>query len=151
MSLPDDQRLEPAIAELIEPLTIFSDNRGRPCNGRAGRRVADKVHLGQDPMTNPVARVRQIVVRLVIDPCLSPRFEVAAEIGAADVEQRPNDIAAAGINSAEAGEPGSPNELQQEGLCLIVSGVTDGDPIGRRGLGHPVKKVVPEPAGGILD
>ena len=101
-------------------------------------------------MADPVTRVVEILVRLVFDPALSPCFEIPAEVAAAHLDQRANDDITARVDSAEAGEPGPPNELEQKGLCLVVASVTDGNPAGGSRLRRSMKEVVPEPARGVL-
>jgi hypothetical protein len=102
-------------------------------------------------VSNPIARIPKIFVGLVVHPCLTARFQETAKIAACDVQEWPHDFASAWINSAEARHSGPANQLQQESLCLIVTRVPDGDPIGRCGLGHPVKEVVPQTTRGVLD
>jgi hypothetical protein len=147
---PRNKCLEPALGEFIEPLTLFSDNRGRPCNGRAGSAARGKVQFRQDLVSDSITRVGEIFVRFVIHPRLTTGLEVTAKIVACDIEQGSNDFAASWKDSAQADRPSPANELEQERFGLIISRVAHRNLICRDGLRGPVKKVISQTPSGVL-
>ena len=62
------QRLQPGRGLRVEPLAVLPGQLGRPGQLGAGRPAVGGVQLGQDAMTDPVARIAQIGVGLVLDP-----------------------------------------------------------------------------------
>ena len=80
-------------------------------------------------MPDTIPRVRQIAVRLVIDPRFAPRVQVVAQLGAGRIEQRPDDRLPTRVDPAEAGQSGASNQLQQKRLCLVVARMADGNPV----------------------
>ena len=80
-------------------------------------------------MPDPIARVFEIGVRLVFDPRVSPGFEIVTQVGSTHLDEWPNHRVAAWKDSAQAGQARASNELEEEGLCLIVACVADGDAV----------------------
>ncbi len=113
-------------------------------------------------MADAVAGVGGVGVSGVFAPGLVGLMEEGFDVGAAGVEEGPEDLAGAGsgcvsrnqddgVDAAEALGPGSAEELHEDGLGLVVEGVGGEDGVGLAGGDEGVEKVVAEGAGGLLD
>jgi hypothetical protein len=147
---PNNEGIDSAIRQFIEPLTIFSDNGGCSCNGRAGGRTTRQVEFGQHLSPNAIAGIAQIFVGLVVDPALTTRLQVTTQLCSPHLQQRPNNRVTTRVDSTETREARPTNELEQEGLGLVIPSVTDSDAIRRDRFSHSVKEVVPQSTRGVL-
>ena len=102
-------------------------------------------------MTDAISRIVQQFVRFVLNPRLPAGCQEFAQIGPPDVEQRPDDRAALRVDSAQSGEAGAPNQLEQERLRLVIARMTDGDPISPGIGGGTMQEGIPGLARGILE
>jgi hypothetical protein len=139
------------LAQLVQPLSVFAEKRRRPRDGAAGGSTGRSIQLRQHFVPDAIPRILDIFVRLVLNPSLAARFQIVLEIGIGDLQQRPDDTAAPGIDARQAREPRAAHQLEQERLGLIVLRVTDGDAI-RPGLRRcTLQKGVSDAAGRIFD
>ena len=71
--------------------------------------------------------MRDVGVRGILAETQPVLVGVGAQLGARNLEQRPDDGAGARPDPGETRRPGAANQPQQEGLGLIVEAVADGD------------------------
>ncbi len=77
-----------------------------------------------------------------------PRLEICHHLGARGLEKRPGDVPCEGRHASQAGKARAPDHGEQDGLCLVVSRVPDGNAAIRAGCRSPPKKSVPGLASG---
>ena len=93
------------------------------------RRIEVGLEQGQQLGPHAVAGNADIAVGFVLDVRNAPRREVLAQIGAAALDQRPDDDAAARMHRGKSARTGSTQQPQQKRLGLIVTCVADRDHI----------------------
>jgi hypothetical protein len=55
------------------------------------------------------------------------------------------------MDARQPRQPRATHQLEQKGLCLVILGVPNGNPIGSNRVGRAIEKVVPQPPAGIFD
>ena len=75
----DRQCAEPLVAQLVEPLPIFADQGRGPGDSRPSRTASRTVQFRKDSVANPVARVVEVLVALILDPLLALGGQVRPE------------------------------------------------------------------------
>ena len=114
-------------------------------------------------MADAVAGEGRVAVGGVFAPGLSAFREPSLDLGAANGQHGAEDFAGAGLVGADfsvvydgkdcgdAFGPGSAEELGEDGLGLVVEGVSSGDGIDNALSDESLEPVVAEAAGGLLD
>ncbi len=109
------------------------------------------VQFRQNPVPDPVARVVKVIVALILDPRLALRRQVGSEVLVGDVKKGPDHGSTPRIDPTQTGEAGASDQLEQEGLGLVVARVAHGHPIRAVLDGHARQKVVTEAPRRVLD
>jgi hypothetical protein len=68
-----------------------------------------------------------VAIADVLAPGLFPLLEKGAQRRAPDLQQRPNYVTPSGVNSAEAGEPGSAKDVSEDRFGLVIGGMGHGE------------------------
>ena len=140
----DRELPEAFVGQLVEPLGIVSNDGCRPGDGRLSGPPGGQFELRQNPVPDPVARIRDVVVGLILDPCFGSRDQEDLQVDVPHVQERPDDGAAARIDPRQACQPGASHELEKERLCLVVLGMSNRDAVrpnqGRGALEERVSK-----------
>jgi hypothetical protein len=147
---PAYQRFIPITAYVVQPLTVLSHESSGSGDRVRSRRV-HPIQLRQHAMTDAIARVVDVVVRLVLHPALTARVEEGAQIQSRHVEERPDHITALRVNAGQSRQPGAAYELQQEGLGLIVPGMPNRDAIGAYRCRRPMQELVAQSTRRVLN
>ncbi len=98
---------------------------------------------------NSRAKPSLIRIRGIFPPSLAAFVEVITQFVAANLKKRPDNRASARrinnrIDAGKAGGPGSPDDMPQNGFCLIVGGMSNCN-AGRLSAGeNPIEKCVPQ-------
>ena len=148
---PDRKGAKPLVAQLIEPLPVFADQSRGPGNGGMSRTAGRTVQFWKDSVANPVARVVEVVVALILDPLFALRGQVGPESHVGHVKQGPDHGAAPWIDPRQAGETGATHQLEQEGFSLVILCVADRDPVRADVSRHTLEERVPEATRGVFD
>ena len=99
--------------------------------------------------TDSRAKPRLIRVRGILPPSLAALVEVIAQFSAANLEKRSYNCASTRrinnrIDAGQAGGSGSSDDMRQNGFCLIVGGMSNGNAL-RFSVGeNPIEKCVPQ-------
>lgn len=97
------------------------------------------------------AEARGVPVGGVFAPRLLSRPEVVAQLGAADVQQRPDNMFGLRMNAAETGEAGAAQDMRQNGFRLVIGSMGDGQAIDFLIRDQAGKESVARAAGGIFE
>ena len=106
--------------------------------GNPGRELA--LEIRQELVPDPVARNPKIRVGGVFPECEAAGRDIRAQLGARDVEERPDDPSRTRQDAGEAARTGAAQQAQQERFGLVVAAVSDRDPVGREPIGAPVRE-----------
>jgi len=102
-------------------------------------------------MANPVPRICEIRIGLVLNPPLADIGQVFTQVSTRGVNERPDDASSPGTNACEPGQSCTSNQLKEKGFRLIVLRVADRNPVGAEGVGSLLQKVISDPAGCVFD
>ena len=138
---PAYQRVIPITAYVVQPLTVLSHQSSGSGN-RVPRSGVRAIQFRQHAVTDSIARVVDVVVRLIVYPALTARVEKGTQLLSRYVEERPDHITALRVNAGQSRQPGATGKLQQEGLGLIVPGMANRYAIGAHRYRRPVQEVV---------
>ena len=83
--------------------------------------------------------------------CKAAGRDIRAQIGARDVEERPDHAARARQDAGEAARTGAAQQPQQERFGLVVEAVADRDRVGREPIGRLLEKRVAKRARRVFD
>src|SRR5882724_5711763 len=82
---------------------------------------------GKKFAANARARSGRVTVRGVLAPFLFLGAKICSQLAPANMQQGPNDGTSDRMDSAEAGEPRSAQDVRKHGFRLVVSRVCNGD------------------------
>ena len=116
-----------------------------------GNRRRELLQVRQQLEADTVARNADVGVRGILPETQAVLPGVGAQLGARDLEQRPDDDAGARPDPGQTGRPRTANQPQQEGFRLILETVADGDGPGVERCGRVVQKAVARGARRVLD
>lgn len=143
------------LCERLLPMGIF---RSRQSSEIAEGLVDAGVELAQERhelVPDAVAGVEDVGVRTVFTPGLAGFGEEGLDCGAANGEERAQDLAAwyghDGVDGAETFCPCTSKQLEHDSLGLIVHGVGGQDGVGLSGDDEGFEEAVAEIAGGFFD
>ena len=101
-------------------------------------------------MAQAVSPTRAILVAGVHHPAAPVGFQVRHQLGAAQIDERPDDVLTPRVNRGQAAGTGATHQPQQHRFCLIVARVPDGDDVGLPTLADALEKCVAGLARGLL-
>jgi hypothetical protein len=142
---------KPAFRQFVEPLAVLAGEPGRPGDCRTGIGPGSQVQLGEHAMTNSVPGVLEVRIRVVLNPGLTDRPQILAQLLTRNLEERADHIPSLRVDAAETRHAGAANELEQKRLGLVVARMANGQTIGANLHRTAVQALVAKPPGRVFD
>ena len=135
------------LRQRVEPLILFAKEfRGTHDDG-AGARVELRFQQGQDPVPDEVAEVSHVAVAPVLAPVQTMSPQEIDRVLMPHIQHRPDDdhaVPARDVRyAAQALRTGAARQPQENGLRLVIGGVSRGHAIGAGIARRGGKKVIP--------
>ena len=102
-------------------------------------------------MPNTIAGERQVAVRLIVPEPEAAGLEIRPQLVAPEIDQRTADPTAPRTDAGQAARAGATDQLQQEGLRLVVARVPGRDGFGPELVPDLLEPGVPGPPAGVLE
>ena len=106
---------------------------------------------GQNFVTNFVSREVCVGVGTVSDVILSPTLQIFQDVFPRSIEQRANDSLALGRNATESAKTGAANEIEEDGLSIVIKVVSHRNGVGIQLFSQSIKPFVAKAARCHLD
>ena len=101
-------------------------------------------------MPDLIPGVGVVLVGAVLHVGNMVKLQIILDFPAGGGEQGADQPPLAGADAGEALETGAPDEMEEDGLSVVVGGVGGGDPVCTHGPRGLLQKGIPHPAGGLF-